>query len=142
MAVAGEAVVAVRDEHSGQCLCGAVTYRAQGLRDIWFCHCRQCRKVTGHFLASCRTEKGRIAVKGEMSWSTHSGKSQIGRCADCGSPLLWRQPESPTVSVLAGSLDDTYGLETRGHIFTAKKGDYYSIDDGLPQWAGRPEGGC
>lgn len=130
------------DTHSGRCLCGAVTYRAEGLRDIWFCHCRQCRKVSGHFLAASRTEKAALTATGAIRWSPHSGTSELGRCTACGSPLFWRQPASPTISVVAGSLDDTQGIETRGHIFVAEKGDYYTIDDGLPQWPGQPEGGC
>lgn len=130
------------DTHTGRCLCGAVTYRAKGLRNIWFCHCHQCRKVSGHFLAACRTEKAAVTAAGEIRWSPHSGASELGRCAACGASLFWRQPASPTISVIAGSLDDTRGLETRGHIFVAEKGDYYTIDDGLPQWLGLPEGNC
>ena len=130
------------DLRSGQCLCGAVSYRAGGLRDIWYCHCRQCRYATGHFMAACRTERARLNWNGALSWSPHSGSSEIARCAKCGSPLFWHQPESATVSVLAGSLDDTAGLTTPGHIFAGEKGAYYDIADGLPQWQGHPEGGC
>lgn len=130
------------DTHTGRCLCGAVTYRTEGLRDIWFCHCRQCRAVSGHFVAACRTEKAALTATGDIRWSPHSGTSELGRCAVCGAPLFWRQPASPTISVLAGSLDDTHGLETRGHIFVAEKGDYYTIDDCLPKWPGLPEGDC
>ncbi len=140
----GVGVVAgvVADVRTGQCLCGSVTYRAEGLRDIWFCHCRQCRRVMGHFMAACRTQKGAVNAQGDIRWSRHSGESEIGRCAHCGSPLFWRQPESQTMSVLAGSLDDTNGLAVPGHMFTAEKGGYYAIADGLPQWARQPEGGC
>ena len=38
------------------------------------------------------------------------------------------------VAILAGSLDDTSGLTARCHIFTADKGCFYWIDDGLPQF--------
>lgn len=126
----------------GACLCGAVSYRAEGLRDIWFCHCTQCRKATGHYMAACRTEKNRLHVDGAIVWSHHSGVSQIARCCECGSPLFWEQPDSPTISVIAGSLDDTTGLATPGHIFLAEKGHYYAVADSLPQWAGVPDGGC
>ena len=130
------------DQRTGQCLCGAVTYRAAGLRDIWFCHCRQCRYVTGNFMAACRTETDKLAIDGEVSWHVHSRTSKIGRCSICGSPLFWRQPGSSTTSVVAGSLDDAEGLAVPGHIFMREKGAYYEIADGLPQWTGHPEGGC
>ena len=34
---------------------------------------------------------------------------------------------------MAGTLDAPTGLAVKGHIFTADKGDYYDITDGLPQ---------
>ena len=33
-----------------------------------------------------------------------------------------------------GCLDRPTGLREQLHIFTAHKGDYYDIADGLPQW--------
>lgn len=128
--------------HTGRCLCGAVSYRAQQLRDIWFCHCRQCRYVTGHFMAACRTEKDQLEWDGEVKWSPHSNTSELGRCTQCGGPLFWYQTGSETYSVMAGSLDDTGGLTTSGHIFTAERGGYYAIVDDLPQSSGHTPGGC
>ncbi|WP_309753472.1 GFA family protein [Novosphingobium sp.] len=126
------------NQHTGQCQCGAVTYRAEGLRDIWFCHCRQCRSLTGHYMAACRTERERIDVTGEVRWTAVSQRASHGFCASCSAPLFWSNSELPTLSVLAGSLDSTTGLSADGHLYVAEKGDYYSIDDGLPQFAGRP----
>jgi hypothetical protein len=126
------------NQHTGQCQCGAVTYRAEGLRDIWFCHCRQCRSLTGHYMAACRTERERIDVTGEVRWTAVSERASHGFCAQCCAPLFWSNSELPTQSVLAGSLNSTAGLSAVGHIYVAEKGDYYGIDDGLPQFAGRP----
>ena len=39
------------------------------------------------------------------------------------------------MSIAAGTLDDSGGLQIAAHIFTADKGGYYSLDDGLPQSA-------
>jgi hypothetical protein len=36
---------------------------------------------------------------------------------------------------MAGTLDSPTGLRAEKHIFTADKGDYYEIADGLPQKA-------
>ena len=125
--------------HTGRCHCGAVTYRAEGLADIWYCHCRQCRSLTGHYLAACRTERDRIAITGELRWTAVSADSSHGFCAACSSPLFWSNRTSPYLSVLPGSLDSTAGIAQRGHIFVAEKGDYYQIADGLPQYDRRPE---
>ncbi len=133
--------VAEQAEHSGQCHCGAVTFRARGLRDIWFCHCTQCRKLTGHYIAACRTRRENYAIEGELRWTPVSDESAHGFCAACCSPLFWSTASSDNMSVQAGSLEHTRGIGTCGHIFVAEKGDYYEITDGLPQYAGYPEGG-
>lgn len=130
-----------RPVHSGRCHCGAVTYRARGLEAIWYCHCRQCRSLTGHYLAACRTRREAIAIEGEVRWTAVSERSAHGFCAQCCSPLFWSNRESPNLSVLAGSLDSAEGLAAAGHIFVAEKGEYYAIVDGLPQYARWPEGG-
>ena len=41
------------------------------------------------------------------------------------------------MAIFAGSLDKPTGLKMAGHIFCADKGDYYEIDDALPQSPGR-----
>jgi hypothetical protein len=132
---------AVTDQHTGRCLCGAVTYRARGLADIWYCHCRQCRALSGHYLAACRTRTEQIEIEGEVVWAPHSGSSDHGRCAACGSLLFWATRGSGHISVLPGSLDSAEGIVERGHIYLAEKGSYYAITDGLPQYDRYPEEG-
>lgn len=36
---------------------------------------------------------------------------------------------------MAGAFDTPSGLVAESHIFVADKGDYYGIDDGLPQYS-------
>lgn len=129
------------EEHTGRCLCGAATYRARALADIWYCHCRQCRYLTGHFLPACRAKRDDVAISGTVTWSAHSGASELARCTSCAAPLFWSNPASPYLSVLPGSLDHTRGIAVCGHIYVAEKGDYYEITDGLPQFATYPEEG-
>jgi len=136
-----KAAVAVAEQHTGKCLCGAVSYCAEGLADIWYCHCRQCRALSGHYLAACRTETGKLEISGEVVWAHHSGTSEHARCVVCGSLLFWATKGSGHVSVLPGSLDSAEGITERGHIFLAEKGDYYEIADGLPQFDRFPQHG-
>jgi hypothetical protein len=93
-------------------------------------------------MAACRTERELLTITGEPRWAQHSHDSQIGFCGDCGSPMFWQNPQQPTVSVIAGSLDNTDDLTTPGHIFAAERGDYYSINDGLPVSDFHADGGC
>lgn len=136
-----EAGVVVTDLHTGRCLCGAVSYRARGLADIWYCHCRQCRALSGHYLAACRTREELLEIDGEVVWAPHSGAAEHARCASCGSLLFWARRGSGHVSVLPGSLESTAGIAERGHIYLGEKGSYYAITDGLPQFDRYPEEG-
>lgn len=127
--------------YHGQCLCGAVTFTAKNLSDIWYCHCKQCQHLTGLYIAAAGAKREDIVITGEVNWLPISDKSKSGHCAKCGSYMFWDEPARPTISVLAGSLADTTGLEVKGHIFVKDKGDYYDITDGLPQFDAFPPGG-
>ena len=128
------------NSHTGQCLCGGVTFTAQGLSDIWYCHCTQCQHLTGLYIAAAGVERENLVIEGDVNWLPISDKSKSGHCRKCGSYMFWDMPTHPTVSVLAGNIDDTTGLEVNGHIFVAEKPDYYEITDDLPQFDTYPEG--
>jgi hypothetical protein len=125
--------------HTGGCLCGAVRYEVTGpLRPVVFCHCTQCRRSTGHFLAAtaARLRDFRVAEGAELRWYAASESAQRGFCGRCGSTLFWQPQGRDYVSIAAGTLDGATGLDSACHIFVADKGDYYAIEDGLPQHAG------
>ena len=127
---------------TGGCLCGAVRYEVQGkLSPIMYCHCTQCRRQTGHFLAStsCKRENFRLTREDGLKWYQSSDKARRGFCAVCGSVLFWDGTGFGTMSIAAGSADTPTGVEPIAHIFTDNKGDYYEIKDGLPQWPKWPK---
>lgn len=140
--MAAEVAVVVADKsYTGSCLCGAVSYRAVGLSDVWYCHCKQCQKLTGHFIAAAGVKRESLEISGEVNWLPISERSNSGHCKSCGSYMFWDCHSFDTVSILAGSIVDTQGLEVKGHIFTSEKGDYYEITDGLPQYDTYPPEG-
>lgn len=123
--------------HSGACLCGAVRFETKGpLRGVVYCHCSQCRKQSGHFFAATNVPDSRLSISGgdNLSWYAASPSARRGFCRTCGSILFWKHKDLDYHSVLAGAFDRPSGLEGECHIFVADKGDYYSIDDGLPQF--------
>jgi hypothetical protein len=125
----------------GSCLCGACRYEVHGpLRNVIACHCTQCRKQTGHYLAAtnARLADFRLLRSDSLRWYRASARAQRGFCATCGSTLFWQADGRETISIAAGSLDGPTGLTTEGHIFCADRGDYYTIpDEGyrLEQWS-------
>ena len=119
---------------SGGCLCGAVKYSVMGsLRPVVNCHCEQCRKTSGHYVAATSAPRENINIEGDVTWFQSSDSARRGFCATCGSNLFW-DGGSATISIHAGTLDDETGLHSRAHIFVADKGDYYDIADDLPQF--------
>lgn len=125
------------DEHSGACLCGAVRFRTKGrLRGVIYCHCSQCRKQTGHYLASTNLKDEAIVIEGgdNVTWYAASAFARRGFCRICGSLLFWKHLDFGEISVMAGAFDKPTGLHGEAHIFVPDKGDYYTIDDGLPQF--------
>ena len=127
-------------EHSGSCLCGAVAFEVSGpLRNALGCHCSQCRKMTGHYLAAtaAKHDKFRLTREDGLAWYRSSDTARRGFCRICGSTLFWQGDGRDYVAIAAGSLDAPTGIRLEGHIFCADKGDYYEITDGdyqRPQW--------
>lgn len=117
----------------GSCLCGKITLSVKAFdRDVVACHCKQCRKQTGHFVAATRVENDKLDVTGSenLTWFRASEDAERGFCKYCGSILFWRKDESELTSIMAGCFDGKTGLSIDRHIFADDKGDYYDINDG------------
>lgn len=126
---------------SGRCLCGAVRYAVTGpLRDVSYCHCSQCRRTSGHFVAAsaCDTDHLRLIEDAGLRWYRSSPAAERGFCKRCGSSLFWRPDHGAHISIMSGTLDMPTGLTACEHIHVDSASDYYTIDDGLPRFAGDP----
>jgi hypothetical protein len=122
---------------TGGCLCGGVRYEVRGtLRPVILCHCTQCRRMTGHFMAATAAQLTdfRLVADLPLRWYQSSQQAQRGFCGRCGSTLFWQGAGRAYVSIAAGTLDDSAGLAVAGHIFVDDKGGYYDIDDAAPQF--------
>ena len=120
--------------HHGSCLCGAITFTVTGpLPRPNACHCVQCRKQSGHVWASVDVDRSALTVSGAPTWFASSDKVRRGFCATCGSFLFWDPLAGDKTAVAMGAFEGPTGTRLALHIFTAQKGDYYDIADGLPQ---------
>lgn len=122
---------------TGSCLCGAVRFRITGpLRAVVGCHCTQCRKQTGHYMPATGTllKYFELVEDRGLRWYEASEIAKRGFCAECGSTLFWQAHGADRLAIAAGSIDGPTGVETVAHIFVADKGDYYDLDDVLPQF--------
>ncbi len=122
--------------HKGSCLCGAVSFEVAGdLSPPDACHCSQCRRQSGHVWASTDVPRDRLTISGEdrLSWFQSSPKVRRGFCSVCGSVLFWDPPARGSIAVAMEAFDAPTGTHLHLHIFTADKGDYYEIGDGVAQ---------
>jgi hypothetical protein len=128
---------------TGGCLCGAVRYQVSGLlRPVIICHCRQCQRTHGQAAAYTAAPRPAVVLIEErgLSWYESSPGFRRGFCRSCGASLFWERVAGSNRSIAAGSLDDTSGLVTAGHIHVAEAGGYDTFDDGLPRFEGSDHG--
>ena len=125
-------------DETGRCLCGAVSYRVTGpLRNVIYCHCEQCRRTSGHYVAASAAANADLVIeeRSGLAWYASSDAAERGFCKVCGSSLFWRQHAEDFTSICAGSLDRSDAVQAERHIFVASKGAYYDVNDTLPQHA-------
>lgn len=126
------------DAIAGACLCGGVVFAVTGAAGpVTACHCTQCRRLSGHFAASfdlCDRDL-RYSARDSLATYRTAGGGTRGFCTGCGSSLWFRAPDG-ALSVEAGCLRAPTGGRLAAHIFTAERGSYYVLDDGLPHYPG------
>ena len=121
--------------HKGSCLCGAVTFEVRGtLPGPDVCHCGQCRKFSGHCFASTDVSRECVTIFGGDRVTWYNGqKARRGFCSVCGCSLFWDPLHHDWIGLAMGAFDTPTKTRVRVHIHVADKGDYYEIEDGLPQ---------
>jgi len=128
-------------QHHGGCLCGGVRYTIAGpLRDVIACHCSQCRRTSGHYVAATSAPATAVTLVSQttLTWYRSSAQAERGFCSRCGGNLFWRAQRSgdARLSIMAGTLDLPTGLRIVEHIFVADKSDYYELRDDIAQKPG------
>jgi hypothetical protein len=120
--------------HSGACNCGAVRFTVTGsLPGPNACHCTQRSKQSGDFWASFDLDRSAFIVTGKPTWYASSDKLRSRFCGTCGAFLFWDPLRGDKTAVAMGAFNAPTKTQIGVHIFTAGKGDYYDIADGLPQ---------
>lgn len=123
---------------NGSCLCGAVAFTITGpMRDALACHCGQCRKQSGHYWAATSVPDEALTFIREdgLAWYRASDAAKRGFCRECGATLFWKPDHAPRIAIGMGALEKPTGAKLARHVFVEDKGDYYEINDGLPQHA-------
>ena len=116
--------------HEGGCYCGAVRYEVRGpFSPVIACHCSQCRKTSGHYVAATRVPHSnfRLTKEDGLKWFRSSDTAKRAFCTNCGSSLFWQSDDRDSVGVFAGTIDGPTGVRIESHIFVEDAGDYYDV---------------
>ncbi len=131
----------------GGCHCGAVRYKCQTKPAYTFyCHCIDCQRTSGSpFSMELMVERSATEFSGRTNQYEVTGDSgkPVKRhfCPACGSGVYLECDSDPDYYfVKVGGLDDASRIKPEMHIFTAAKQPWIEINDGLPQFAGMPDG--
>ena len=122
----------------GGCQCGSIRYRlTEKSQMLYVCHCRDCQKQSGSaFGMSLIMQSQHVEfIEGEetmRSWDTPGADGRIKRChfcPNCGTRIMHgSNVPGQSVSIKAGSLDDTRNLQPTAHIWLHSAQPWVAID--------------
>jgi len=113
---------------TGRCLCGAVTFTAEGVRENFSaCHCEMYRRWgSGPFLSAGVKS---IAFEGEENVGRYRSSewAERGFCRNCGTNLFYRLVEMDHYILSIGAFDDQERWKMTSQLFTDEGPDYYGF---------------
>lgn len=130
--------MAVNNQSTGSCLCGAVklTVRNPGT-SIGACHCDMCRKWGGGPLLAVECGSD-VTLEGEDNITLYNSSAwaERGFCKHCGTHLFYRLKETRQYHVPAGLFDNEPELTLGLQIFIDEKPPYYRFANETPALTG------
>ena len=131
---------------AGGCACGLVRYECSEQPIVQLiCHCRDCQRASGSaFAAVVVVPSDRLKFTGsELKY--HAIKAESGRtmrrgfCAECGSPISIRRPETPLVEFLqVASLDDPSQFRPSCEVWVSSANAWHQLDPGTQKFEQNP----
>lgn len=101
----------------GSCHCGAVRYETTGEPIATsFCHCSQCRRMSGGLWATADMRREDVAIHGTVRWFRATERARRGFCPTCGAFLFWEARGSGEIAVALGAVDGPTGLTLTRHL--------------------------
>jgi hypothetical protein len=130
---------------TGDCCCGNVAFTLEdNFSKFFFCHCAQCRKLTGSAHASnlftsadnIKWLKGADKVKRYDHVDRSFTKSF---CTDCGSGLPFLSQNGKALIVPAGSLNAEPSKVVDAQIFCAEQAEWHQVGLTINKESGFPK---
>lgn len=131
---------------TGKCLCGAVTYAADGPPIVVAqCHCEECRRLsgTGHTIGAM-FHSDAVTISGNLGEYCYSSdkNSKVTKafCAQCGSPIYGKNTRMPDhITLTLGTMDDADGLAVEVVVFERDKPHWDQLGKDVVSFATQPD---
>ena len=113
---------------SGRCLCGAVTFEAEGVEHhVHSCHCTMCVKWSGASVLAAGVESVQFDGADNIQRYDSSPWAERGFCRQCGTNLFYHLKEADRYVMWMGGFDDQSPFELVGEIFIDEKPQGYDF---------------
>lgn len=122
---------------TGHCLCGAVTYAAEGIdTEVHGCHCGMCRRWGGTPAFAVRVDLVEFEGEDNVSRFESSAWAERGFCRRCGTHLFYRLKETGEYILWLGSFDDLTPFSLGMEIYIEEKPELYALAGDRPRLTG------
>ncbi|SHH53637.1 Uncharacterized conserved protein [Marivita hallyeonensis] len=119
---------------TGQCLCGAVSFRGDVDETAQACHCTQCQRWTGGGpLFAVRVRDLELTGEDHIRTYNHSDWGDRAVCETCGSTLYWKLTGRSVAFVALGLVDDQSDVTITEEIFVDYRPAWLSPFEGATQ---------
>jgi len=124
-------------ENTGKCLCGRVTFVAQGVEThIHSCHCGMCRKWSGGPALAASVESVSFSGEEYIERYDSSDWAQRGFCRSCGTNLFYYLKPADNYVMWTGGFDDAEQFHLAGEIYIDDKPSGYDFAGDHPRLTG------
>ena len=130
---------------TGSCLCGRVEYEVENqFENLFFCHCQQCRKITGSAHASnlFGNPNGFRWLQGQedVKHFEYPGRQFTNVfCKECGSGLPFLNSDGTKIIVPAGTLNAEPKFSQQSKIFYEEQTNWCQTSEQTKTFDGFPD---
>lgn len=122
---------------TGQCLCGAVKFDAQGVEThVHGCHCSMCRRWSGGPMLAASVQSIEFSGEDKVKRFDSSEWAQRGFCSECGTSLFYYLKPANQYIMCTGAFDDVEPFELSGEIYIDEKPSMYDFAGDHPRQTG------
>ncbi|MFT5721946.1 MAG: hypothetical protein ACI9W6_002264 [Motiliproteus sp.] len=127
-------------KYKGSCLCGGVTFSADGFSDqAANCHCTKCRKFHGAAFGTLVGINGLTWSSGKELLKHFTAQNQSIRtfCNTCGTSLGFRVKGASLeeIELAIATFDDDIPVKIDAQIYTDYKANWCQLQSNLPAFA-------